>query len=319
MFSWKKLGRIYNPTDLDSREDWNWEFAQAPCTLVLKDCVRVFFGCRPKRDANGQYVTYLSYVDLNKDNLFKIEAYATKPVMTLGDKGTFDEFGTYPLSVVERGDELWGYYAGWTRCDSVPFNVGVGLAISKNNGKDFTRVGQGPVLPYSPDEPFTISGPKIRKFKDKYYLFYISGSKWHEGKDRPEISHMIRLAISDDGINWKKINKDLIPVSWDEEESQASPDVFYSNGRYHMFFCGWIPSSFRKTKSRNIGYAHSEDLLNWTRDDSKVGITISPSGWDSEMVAYPHVFELNGEFYMLYLGNEVGRYGFGLAKLEGTF
>ena len=35
------------------------------------------------------------------------------------------------------------------------------------------------------------------------------------------------------------------------------------------------------------------------------------------MISYPHVFELDGEIIMLYLGNEFGRYGFGLAKLEG--
>ena len=31
---------------------------------------------------------------------------------------------------------------------------------------------------------------------------------------------------------------------------------------------------------------------------------------------YPHVFELNGKYYMLYNGNDFGMYGFGLAVLE---
>jgi hypothetical protein len=34
------------------------------------------------------------------------------------------------------------------------------------------------------------------------------------------------------------------------------------------------------------------------------------------MLCYPHVFELNAKVYMLYNGNEFGRYGFGLAELE---
>ena len=29
------------------------------------------------------------------------------------------------------------------------------------------------------------------------------------------------------------------------------------------------------------------------------------------------IFEVNDKIFMLYLGNEVGRYGFGLAELEG--
>jgi predicted GH43/DUF377 family glycosyl hydrolase len=147
-------------------------------------------------------------------------------------------------------------------------------------------------------------------------LFYIAGKKWLSVNGRWEICHKIRMAISQDGLNWTKHNKDLISDSWDVDESQASPDVFFADGRYHMFFCGWIPESFRKTRSRKIGYAWSEDLINWTRDDSVVGIGLSQNGWDNEMVAYPHVIELDGSTYMFYIGNEVGRHGFGLAKLE---
>ena len=36
------------------------------------------------------------------------------------------------------------------------------------------------------------------------------------------------------------------------------------------------------------------------------------------MISYPHVFELDGRTWMLYLGDQVGRYGFGLAELQGT-
>ncbi|MEQ8304022.1 MAG: hypothetical protein RIB47_11565 [Cyclobacteriaceae bacterium] len=317
MFIWDKLGRVYNPHDFENRSDWMYEFSQAPCTLIFDDFVRVYFGSRPKRDANGQFVTYSSYVDLNRRNLFKIERFAKKPVLKLGNLGCFDEFGTYPLSVINKGNEIWGYYAGWTRCESVPFNVGIGLGISKDKGETFRKIGEGPILPYSLHEPFVLSGPKIRKFGDTYYLFYIAGRNWLLVSGKPEISHKIRMAVSSDGLNWTKVNKDLIPDGWGENESQASPDIFYANGKYHMFFCGWLPSNFRITRKRLIGYAFSTDLMNWVRDDSKVGITLSGNGWDSEMVAYPHVFELDGETYMLYIGNEVGRYGFGLAKLNG--
>ena len=54
------------------------------------------------------------------------------------------------------------------------------------------------------------------------------------------------------------------------------------------------------------------------RDDAHAGLDVSDEGWDSEMVSYPHLFELDGRVHMLYLGNQVGRGGFGLATLEGT-
>ncbi|MEC7147019.1 MAG: glycosylase, partial [Pseudomonadota bacterium] len=118
---------------------------------------------------------------------------------------------------------------------------------------------------------------------------------------------------------WEKLNANIIEYKLGLMESQASPDVIFKNGTYHLFFCYRAGEGFRndKTKSYRIGYARSSDLINWKREDEKVGIDVSHDGWDSNMISYPHVFELDGEIIMLYLGNEFGRNGFGLAKLEG--
>lgn len=317
MFSWKKLGNVFNPSNVNNR-DWLHEFAQAPSTLIFDDFVRVYFSCRPPIDEQGQYVSYSAYVDLDRNNLSKIISVSENPILELGGRGEFDEFGTYPVSVIRDNNEIRAYYAGWTRCESVPFNVAIGLGISMDEGKTFKKIGRGPVIPYSSDEPFVISGPKIRVFNNKYYLFYIAGRKWKMVNGKPEPVYKIRLATSNDGISWEKFNKDLIESRIEEDEAQASPDVFYANGKYHMFFCYRYSSNFReKTGGYRIGYASSENLFDWERDDTKAGIDISSDGWDSEMIAYPHVFELDGQTYMAYLGNQVGRYGFGLAKLNG--
>jgi hypothetical protein len=315
---WIKHGRIFNPADIAGRPSWMYEYAQAPATLVFDDFVRVYFSCRPPRDAQGQFVSYTAYVDLDRRDLTRIVGLAQEPVLQLGALGTFDEFGTYPMSVIRRGEEVWAYYAGWTRCESVPFNVAIGAAVSTDQGVSFRKLGPGPLLEYSPDEPFTMSGPKVRFFNGRYYLFYIAGDAWVLKDGKPEISHKIRLAVSDDGLTWTKMHRPLVPDRWGENESQASPDVIQVDGRYHMFFCGWVPQDFRQTRRRQIGYAWSDDLLHWTRDDASAGIDISNEGFDHEMVAYPHVFALDGRIWMLYLGNEVGRYGFGLAELEGS-
>jgi sucrose-6-phosphate hydrolase SacC (GH32 family) len=318
LYKWKKLGRVFNPLDYANNR-WLNEFAQAPATLIFDDFVRVFFSCRPKADHNGKYVSYPAYVDLKRQNLFEILNISKEPILKLGEAGTFDEFGIYPISVIRDNDKVFAYYGGWTRCESVPFNVAIGLAISHDNGESFTKVGKGPMLSYSLDEPFILSGPKIRKFDGKWYLWYISGGEWITSAGKPEPIYKIRMAISHDGINWTKHNKNVIQDKLGRNEAQASPDVIYANGKYHMFFCYRQDTDYRRNKknSYRIGYAYSYDMLNWTRDDSKVGIDVSDEGWDSEMVAYPHVFELDGNTYMFYLGNQVGKYGFGLALLEG--
>lgn len=317
MFHWKKLGKVFTPQEVRGRQ-WLNEFAQAPATLVLDDVVRVYFSCRPSPDDNGQYVSYSAFVDLDRNNLLNVRQVAEHPILELGRLGEFDEFGTYPVSVVPDCNVVRAYYAGWTRCESVPFNVAIGAAISSDGGKSFTKMGKGPILNYSPDEPFVISGPKIRRFNNKWQLFYIAGSKWKIVDGRAEPVYKIRMATSPDGLKWSKLNKNIIESRVEQDEAQASPDVIYANGKYHMFFCYRYSSYYRgKKNGYRIGYASSKDMVNWQRDDSRAGIDVSDQGWDSEMISYPHVFELDGKTYMAYLGDQVGRYGFGLAELEG--
>ena len=317
MFRWRKVGRVFNPLDVKDRP-WLKEFAQAPYALIFDKFIRVYFSCRPQADEHGQYVSYSGFVDLNRRNLFEIIRISENPILELGELGTFDEFGTYPTSVIRVGSQIYVYYGGWTRCESVPFNVGIGLGISENEGVTFRKYGKGPILPYTPHEPFVMSGPKIKMFDDKFYLYYISGRKWIAANNRPEPVYKIRMATSLDGISWKKVNNDIIESRVEPDEAQASPDVIFKNGKYHMFFCYRYSLDFRgKEKGYRIGYATSEDAVNWRRNDAKAGIDVSESGWDEEMVAYPHVFELDGNIYMFYLGNQVGRHGFGLAQLEG--
>lgn len=318
MFSWRKLGHVFDPQAISGRP-WLKEFAQAPATLVFDDFVRVYFSCRPPADASGQYVSYSAYVDLDRSDLFRVVDVAAKPILSLGGLGEFDEFGTYPVSVVRDGGQVRAFYAGWTRCESVPFNVAIGTAVSDDDGATFTRVGNGPVIPYSLDEPFVMSGPKVRRYGDTWYLWYIAGRKWKNVDGRPEPVYKIRMATSPDGYHWTKVNRDLIESRIEEDEAQASPDVFYANGEYHMFFSYRYSADYRgKAGGYRIGYASSTDLVTWARDDDRAGIDISVDGWDSEMISYPHVFELDGSTYMAYLGNQVGRHGFGLAILDGT-
>lgn len=316
MFHWKKLGRIFNPVDY-ANGIWLHEFAQAPSVLIFEETVRVYFSCRPPADAQGRYVSYSAYVDLNRKNLHEVLAVSKQPILQLGSLGTFDEFGTYPVSVIKNEEKYLAYYGGWTRCESVPFNVAIGYAESSDGGKTFTRIGEGPLLSYTVDEPFILSGPKIRKYNNTFYLFYIAGKKWILDNGKPEPVYTIRMATSPDGISFVKHNKDLVPWRIEPNEAQASPDVCFFDGKYHMFFCYRGSTNYRgKDFGYRIGYASSTDLENWVREDDKAGITVSEEGWDSEMVSYPHVFELDGYIYMLYLGNHVGKFGFGLAKLQ---
>ncbi|MBU3593274.1 glycosylase [Polynucleobacter sp. 71A-WALBACH] len=316
MFKWKKRGRIFAPQSVSDR-DWLKEYAQAPATLIFDEFIRVYFSCRPYPDAAGQYVSYSAYIDLDRGDLSKILRVAKNPILKLGHVGTFDEFGTYPVSVMRNGGDVLAYYGGWTRCESVPFTVSIGLAVSRDDGISFEKLGEGPLLTSDINDPHVLSGPKIRRFGKGWQLWYVAGTKWHRFEGRSEAVYKIRMATSDDGFNWRRNGVNIIQDKLESDECQASPDVFFYENRYHMFFCYKYGVNFRSNeRGYRIGYAYSDDLINWVREDARAGLDISAEGWDSQSVAYPHIFELDGKIYMLYIGNEVGRYGFGLAELE---
>ncbi len=315
MFKWEKLGKIFDPRDYKTGS-WMQEFAQSPSVLICEKYVRVYFCTRPAPTAGGQYLSFLAYIDLDRNNLLNILNVCSKPVLGLGALGTFDEFGTNPAFVIRDQDTVRVYYGGWTRCESVRFNAAIGLAVSYDNGESFSRLGDGPVLSYSPDEPFLLGSPRVRKYNGKWYLWYVAGKVWLQIAGRQEPVYKIRMASSEDGINWVKFGKDLITSKLGEHECQACPDVILRDGKYHMFFSYRHSQNYKsKEGGYRIGYASSVDMINWDRRDEMANINVSESGWDSEMVNYPHVFILDGETYMVYQGNEMGRSGIGLAKL----
>ena len=316
MFTWDKLGQLFDPKTCAERT-WMHEFAQSPCALVMDDRVRVFFCSRPEPGQDGMYLSYLAYIDLDRRDLRRVIGVCKQPLMPLGAQGTFDEFGTNPVSVIRDGAQLRAYYAGWTRCESVPFNGAIGVAVSDDGGETFHRLGPGPVLSYTPDEPFLLGSPRIRRFNGQWVLWYVSGKVWLKTQGgKPEPVYKIRMATSDNGLAWRRHGRDLIEDRLGDHECQACPDVLFREGRFHMFFSYRQSHNYKaKEGGYRLAYASSDDMHTWARQDERAGMGLSATGWDSQMVNYPNAFMLDGECYMVYQGNEMGRTGIGLARL----
>ncbi|UHA75429.1 hypothetical protein [Paenibacillus sp. 481] len=307
---WNKLGKIFDPGD------YGFMFAQSPQALVFDDFVRVYFSTREQD--KDKYLSHIAFVDFDKH--FKEVINVSKDtVIPLGKLGAFDEHGIFPVNIVRYENKVYGYTSGWNRKVSVSVDTGIGLAISNDNGLTFQKLGDGPVLTSSLHEPFLVGDPFVQIINGVFHMWYIYGVTWKvfDGNTQPDRTYKIGHAVSKDGIEWVKDNKQLIQDRF-PDESQALPTVIYFRNKYHMFFCYRQSSDFRKNSSRayRIGYAYSNDLVNWVRDDEQVGIDVTENSWDSDMMCYPHVFSSDGEIYLLYNGNEFGRQGFGLARLE---
>ena len=123
------------------------------------------------------------------------------------------------------------------------------------------------------------------------------------------MAHLLKYAESNDGIRWKREGRIAIPFKTPDEYAMSKPCVIRDSDCYRMWY------SYRGSVYR-IGYAESGDGITWERMDDQVGFRASESGWDSETVEYPNVFDSGGTRFMLYKGNRYGQTGFGLAVLE---
>lgn len=314
---WRKQGLLFDPHE-HQLPDGCTSFAQSPQALVCDQYVRIYFSTR-RQEPNGQFLSFVAYVDVDRE-LQSVLRVGERSVMPLGALGTFDEHGIFPINIVRHGTEVHAYTCGWSRRVSVPVETAIGRAISRDGGESFERIGPGPVMGPAPREPFLVGDPFVLAHDGLWHMWYIFGTSWAAASpsEGPARVYKIAYATSTDGTRWQRDATPIVADRLGEDECQALPTVFACDGRWHMYFCYRYATDFRANSSRGyrLGYAYSDNLQTWTRDDASAGIDVSASGWDSEMQCYPHAFWCGDHAYLLYNGNAFGRSGFGVARLE---
>jgi len=302
MQKWIKKGLVFKP---NSNESWLYSHAAVPIAYHLEDDIyRIYFSSRDKENRSQT-----AYLELDINNPSKILRICKKPILTFGEIGTFDDSGAM-ASCLAKNSKLFLYYIGWNKGYTTPFHNSIGLAISDDNGENFQKYAQGPIVDRIPTEPFFTASSYVLKEKNKWKMWYLSGVKWEKiGKEIRPYYH-IKYADSHDGITWKRDGIVCIDFKNEKEHAISRPFILQEDGIYKMWY------SYRGPKTYRIGYAESSDGINWNRKDEEVGLDVSNSGWDSEMIEYPFIFLHKGTKHMLYNGNNYGESGFGIAILE---
>lgn len=314
---WIKKGLLFNPQHYPLPAGCT-SHAQSPQALVFDDFIRIYFSTR-RRDESGQFLSYIAYVDVDRA-LERVLRIGPQPAMTLGELGAFDEHGIFPINVVRHEQRILAFTCGWSRRASVPVETAIGLAASYDEGTSFERLGPGPVMGPSIDEPFLVGDPFVVIRAGRWHMWYIFGTRWAPAtaSEGPARVYKIAYAVSVDGLSWQRDSRPLVSDVLGADECQALPTVIEHGGAWHMYFCFRHASDFRSNRDRGyrLGYARSTDLQHWVREDGAAGIDVSESGWDADMLCYPHVFWCGDQAFMLYNGNEFGRGGFGVAVLD---
>lgn len=234
--------------------------------------------------------------------LFPPQLGTESAVLSPGEPGDTDVAGVMPMQQVN--DLL--FYIGWTLRKDVPyFNY---LSVAKQTSSGFSKLG--PILaPDIVDKGFSGTFFAI-KFRRKYFGYYLSVVGWSEDEDgnlNPEYN--IRIAVSTDALNWRRLDKTAIEL--EEFEAGISAITIISHkGALHAWFSVRGSKNFRNSSSGGYKIVHavSHDGIAWKRD-TQFGLSPGFSTGVQNMVAYPSVYTVKGKLVLLFNGDGFGENG----------
>lgn len=274
-----------------------------PTPLLLRDRIRVYVGMR---DADGR--SSVGWVDVRRDEPTIVLGTSERPALGPGASGTFDEFGVVPSAVARDGDTIRLYYAGYQRPPDVRFRVFGGVAWGADDGETFQRRDPSPVLEPVPGESdFRVAHAVLPG--SPWRIWYGAGESWQRGEEKTLPVYDVRYVESADGLHFPDPGEVVVsPVP--PEHRIGRPQIICAVDGYLMLY-----GRGSEAQPYRFGLARSPDGRHWRRDDGDVGIELAPEGWDSQMMAYPGVIEVDERILVFYNGNDYGRRGFGCAEL----
>ena len=293
---------MYRPTG-----DFAWakQYAHLPTPVLIdSNRIRVYYA-----GLNQAKHGSVGYVDVDTGDPRRVIHVAPEPILHPGEPGLFDDCGVNPSSMVRVGDTWRLYYVGWQRSQGVSYVLFSGLEQS-TTGESFEKLSQVPILDRTHSEPYLRSAPFVLSVPSGFRVWYVSATGWTKVNDQAYPKYVVRTAHSADGVSWSSAGPICIDLAGDEF-GIGRPWVIRDPDCYRMWY-----SIRSHSRPYRIGYAESADGIAWTRLDGQVGITASGLGWDSEMICYGAVIDVNGQRLMFYNGNRHGESGFGVAVLE---
>ncbi len=298
---WEKLGLVY---EASGDRPWAQSHAFLPTPVVRDERTIRVYAAFLDRDKVGR----VGYVEVDARDPRKVLTVSQRPVLDVGEPGTFDDNGVNPVCLVPHQGRLFLYYVGWQLGVRVRYYLFVGLAVSEDGGETFRRVSRTPVLDRSDGERFVRTAAHVRVENGTWKMWYIGGSDWVEANGKSVPSYTLRYLESADGRTWGPSGRACLHFASPDEYGFGRPFVVRDGGRYRMWY------SIRTfSKGYRLGYAESPDGLRWRRMDDRVGIDVSAAGWDSEMICFGALADVPGRTYLFYNGNNYGQTGFGVA------
>lgn len=302
MPAWRKLGRLYTPVPKGPKLQ---SHAANPVAIPLHgDVFRIFYSGRDS--ANRSSVGAVD-IDILRRTVVRDHPL---PACSHGGPDTCHSHGISIGCHYRTGGRHWMLFMGWQIPEDAHWRGDIGrleIAADLNLQPAETTA----FMARDTTDPVSLSYPWVLHRQGLWHMWYGSTVTWDAGNG--EMLHVLRHATSADGMAWTRHGQ-AVPHALGVAQAFSRPTVAETaDGGLAMWF------SYRSGtgQSYRIGHASSKDGFTWDLALEEAGIDVSDSGWDSQMLCYPFVFDHRGQRFMLYNGNGYGQSGFGLAVLDG--
>ena len=292
------------------KDIWWIEMSVGPCFARQIDINKIELFITG-RDSFGISRIGKSLLKINNDSSLSVLEIEDDPILDIGPSGCFDENGvSYPWIVVNKGIEYL-YYVGWVNGGNNRFQNFLGLATKPIKEKFFKRKYNIPILDRTEQEPFGTGSCCVFKEKNQWLMLYTSFLPW-AGKSKSSDSHPysqpsynIKVAISNDLINWKRNYKSILEFR-EGEFIHGKPVLYEENNKFELYF------SVRGNSYR-IGVASGTNIKKLKRG---INLKFKYQDWISETQEYAFPILLNKTKYLFFNGNGYGRTGLGYTILK---
>lgn len=302
---WQKLGLLYCPDEFGRHPKLKTHAANPLPVHIEGDVYRVFYSARDDENRSS-----VAAVDIDIARRLVVEDHY-QPFFEHGPAGSFYADGVSIGCCYQVDQVRYLLFMGWQNPADGHWRGDIGrLIVRADLSLELDRAE--PLMGANSDDPISLSYPWVMQLTSaEYRMWYGSTRSWDAGNG--EMLHIINNAVSDNGHDWSRQGL-AVPYELGAAQAFSKPSVI--RDRRSQSYSMWFSCRGAEGDSYRIGYATSEDAIDWRLDNADAGITVSQSGWDSEMIEYPHVFDHAEHRYMLYNGNGYGKSGFGLAVLN---
>jgi hypothetical protein len=279
--------------------------ALVPTPLILtEDVVRIYCSF-----VDQNFIGRIGWVDLQfKGKGFKVIDVSKDPFLDVGMTNSFSAYGTGLGAFWPKNRPDYLFYIGFNRPKNVKFHAFTGLVTIPS--KDFGGVNSElePFLGPAPGYSTIVGLHDLVESQGKLIAFVSLGDDFLriDGKELPKYQVGIAVGTSVNDLVIKQ--KSILSVDKDVYRL-GRPRIEVTTDGYELL----VTAGNLRGEYFPLAY-YSHDLSNWERRDLKSFTETVIPRFDDAQQCYLTRFNMLGHQFIAYNGNQMGRYGFGIAK-----